>query len=129
MKQIKYTILKLTCVCMLACMVTGCEGNSSSSSEKTNSQALTGKWSGISATGQVPSTLRLTEANNQIGGSLKWPGDTRSVRGTHNGSVVLLYIGGGDVWNLTFSSGKTLRGFGTKPNGNSYSVDFSRASD
>jgi len=87
---------------------------------------LAGTWSGRSATGQVPSTLVLYQSGGSIHGNLHWPnGDTRSVSGSLSGSAVTLYVGGGDVWRMTWS-GNTLRGTGQKKGGGSYALNFSR---
>lgn len=102
-------------------------GDQADASSTYVSQSLTGTWSGTSATGQVPSTLILTESAAHISGVLKWPGgDTRNVAGTRSGNVVGLNVEGGDIWRLTYSNGNALQGSGTKPNGKSYAVNFSR---
>ncbi len=89
------------------------------------SASVSGTWSGRSATGQVSSKLYLSETNGKISGTLAWPGDTRSVTGTRNGSSVTLHIGGGDTWKLSFSGDK-ISGTGYKYGGGTYSCSFSR---
>lgn len=89
-------------------------------------ESLTGTWSGTSATGQVDSTLVLTQNGNAVSGSLHWPrGDTRSVSGSVSGSSVTLYVEGGDIWNMDWTD-NTLLGTAQKYGGGSYALSFSR---
>ncbi len=88
--------------------------------------SLTGSWRGTSASGQVRSTLNLRQNGTSISGTLYWPGeDGRSADGWVSGQSVTLYIGGGDIWNMTWR-GNTLRGTAQKADGGTYAVNFSR---
>jgi hypothetical protein len=100
-------------------------GSSNSSGGYNSSSPTSGKWSGVSATGQVSTSLSLSESGGSISGSLKWPGDSRSVSGSHSGSSVTLHIGGGDTWKLSYS-GTKLSGTGYKAGGGTYSVSLNR---
>lgn len=104
---------------------TASQSAAAATSSAASSGTVSGTWSGRSATGQVSSKLSLSESGGKISGSLAWPGDTRSVSGSRNGSAVTLNIGGGDVWKLVLSGNK-LSGTGYKKGGGTYSCSFSR---
>lgn len=91
-----------------------------------SAEGISGTWSGRSASTQVASTLVLYQSGSSVSGNLNWPGgDTRSVSGSVSGTAVTLYIGGGDVWRMTWSD-NTLRGTGQKAGGGSYALTFTR---
>lgn len=131
MKLLKSIRVNLFCICLLSCLMVSCESGSDNDGPslpgyENTTVSVAGTWSGKSATGQVPSTLRLTESNGRISGQLKWPNDSRTISGSHNNERVQLNVGGGDRWTLTFSGRDTLRGTGVKPNGNTYNLFFER---
>ena len=101
-------------------------GGGTSSGGYNSSSSTSGKWSGVAATGQVSTSLSLSESGGSISGSLKWPGgDSRSVSGSHSGGSVTLHIGGGDTWKLSYS-GTKLSGTGYKAGGGTYRVSLNR---
>lgn len=139
--QILARFLRVFAVGVIALFVFGCEPDvnmaafekdnadgisASSNSSSSRGSGLSGTWRGISATGQVASTLRLSESGGSVSGTLTWPrGDKRSVSGSRSGSSVRLNIGGGDAWNMTLS-GDSLTGVGSKKGGGSYNLRFQR---
>ncbi len=135
MKLLRSIRINLACVCLLSCLMVSCESGGGGgetdrfpSSSESAAESIAGTWSGKSATGQVPSTLYLSESNGRITGRLKWPNDSRTVSGSMDGASVHLNVEGGDSWMLMFSSGNKLMGTAMKPNGKTYDLSFKRES-
>ena len=130
----KRRFVELACICLAATLFVSCEsGGGGSDDEYTPSsesavENISGTWQGISSTGQVGTTLHLSESGGNVSGRLNWPNDTRTISGSHSGATVVFNVEGGDRWTMTFSSGNTLRGAAVKPDGNTYRLSFSRKS-
>ena len=91
-----------------------------------SSNPTTGKWTGTSGPKHSDSSLSLTEATNGVvSGTLKWPGQSQSVTGTHNGALVRVQISCGDIWRMSYN-GTKLSGTGTQEDGSTYGLMFKR---
>lgn len=85
----------------------------------------TGRWTGVSGPGRKESVLSLNERDGAVSGTLKWPGQTQSVTGTHSGALVRVEISCGDIWRMSYNGSK-LSGTGYQRNGDTYGVNLKR---
>ncbi len=129
------------CLCAAGACLVGCESDDTVGGkivdavkdDDKKSGNLSGTWTGVSGSGNYPTTVTISDNHGSLSGSLRWSwGGTRKFSGTRSGSNVTWTNqadeeGVRDTWVMKLSSdGKKLTGRATKTTGGGYSISLSR---